>query len=137
MALMSSMSAGSGAMSGVTFPAHPLKVGDRWEAAIDFGKLATGSTTGMSMNGKIPVKMKLISVAGGKATIGVSMVGTLNMTAPGAAGGKIQSKMDGKGTFVCNISDGTMVSTNMVTDTTTAIGANTMKQHMVQSLKRQ
>jgi len=142
-AIMASLSGGPGsATTGLTFPDHPVKVGDTWKASLDFGKIGKAiggkmGVSGMSMSGVIPIKMKLLSISGGKASIAMDMTGTLVMGMPAGAGPKsISTKMSSKGTFVCNLSDGTVVSSSMTSDSTTPMGNSSMKQHMTNSMTR-
>jgi len=140
--MMASMSSGpGGAMSGMSFPNHAVKVGDAWTASLDLGKLGKAAMPGMTMGGSIPIKMKLLAIGGGKATISIGLNGTMTMSmrsgGAGAPGGqKILTKMNGAGVYVVNTADGTLVSSSMTTDSTTAFGKMAMKQHMVQNMTR-
>jgi len=141
--MLSSLNSGpGGAMSGMSLPNHPVKVGDSWSSSLDIGKAAKGASMGgMTMKGNLPIKMKLLSVSGGQAKIAMTITGTMTMAMP--AGGttskaqNIATKMNVAGTYSINVSDGTLVNSTMTSDSTTDMGKMIMKQHMVQSMTRQ
>lgn len=140
--MLSSMNSGpGGAMSGMSLPNHPVKVGDTWNSSLDIGKTSKGAQMGgMSMSGKLPIKMKLVSVSGGKAKIAVTISGTMTMGMPAGAGApagqKIATKMSVVGSCSINVSDGTLISSTMTSDSATDMGKMIMKQHMVQNMTR-
>lgn len=118
---------------GVSFPAKALKVGDTWSANLDMGKMMGGmGGGGMKMSGNIPITYRLTALSGGVATIAITMKGAPSMNANGQT---IKMNISATGKTVVEAATGFMRSTGMVSDTAIQFGAQTMKQHMVMSMK--
>jgi len=129
----------SAAAMGFAFPSRPMKIGESWQSTLDFSKFKGQAMGGAGMSGKVPVKMTLKSVSGGNATIDMQLKGNLSIKMPGGAspnGQPITAAMDGKATYICSISDGTLVKLTSSTNTIVPIGGMTMKQAMTQTMTR-
>ena len=119
------MSGMSSALSGVTFPSKPVKVGDTWTNTIDMGALMGAATKGqkgaegMKSSGKINITYKLAKVDSSAVSINMTISGTVNMTmaggagAPGGAQGmKMSMTMTGGGTSSMERNTGAPLSSN-------------------------
>ncbi|CAN5343564.1 hypothetical protein BH11ARM1_BH11ARM1_14150 [soil metagenome] len=133
------MDAASAAMAGMSFPTHPVKVGDTWSTEIDFSKVAgQGMGAGM-MKGTIPVKLKVISLTGTTVTISTVMNGTTNMEMPAGPNGqtgKMSMKIVSVGTSAIKISDGTLLNTKMDMTMTMSIMSMNIATKVSMSMKR-
>lgn len=121
-------------MSGVTFPEHPVKVGDTWKVDLDFSKMAGAMPmSGMTMTGKIPFTMKLAKATATTATITISISGSASVSAQGQT---IPFKITGGGTADFDRATGLTKSMTMTMNNKISMGAQSMTQQIVQTMKR-
>ena len=113
------------AMSGITFPAKPVKVGESWTNSIDMGKMmgavakGQAGAQGMKSTGIITMTYKLQKADSTSITIGMTMKGTVNMDMSGGGGAKggpamkMSMTMTGGGTSSMERNTGIPIGSNM------------------------
>ncbi len=115
----------SGAMSGISFPSKPIKVGETWTTSFDMGQ-AMGAAAkgqpaaqGLKSAGKINTTYKLLKADANTVTIGVTIGGTMNMNMAGGKGGgqgmKMSMALSGGGSSTLDRNTGIPISSNMKT----------------------
>lgn len=92
-------------MFGGIIPSRPLRVGETWPSKIDFGQRPMA----MALN----LRMKLVSVSKGIATIGIGGTGVLAMSGMGAAASLKSSQVTIGGTSKFDLGRGWLVDQNM------------------------
>jgi hypothetical protein len=136
-AMMGGMS-NLGNMSNMSFPNHPIRVGETWSGDMDLGKAMGGlskSMPGAKITGDIPIKFTLMGLdrRGGQpvANIRITMIGDMSI---GASGQSMKIHMDANGNCVLELATGMTVSTRMIAASTMNIGGMKMVQHMTQAM---
>jgi hypothetical protein len=140
----SSMDSMLSGFSGVTFPNHPVKIGDTWNSNLDLGKALggmTGSMPGMKINGNIPIHIRLsgFSHGGGRAQaeIHFTMKGDVTMSMSAGPNGKpmnMKMSMDGSGTNLVELATGMPTTSKSIIAMTMEVGGMHLVQHMTQNM---
>jgi hypothetical protein len=130
------------AFQSISFPNHPIRVGEAWSAVVDLSKFMGASGVGgaspTAMTGKLPTTYKLLSLSGSGAKavakIAISMKGKITVTASGQA---VPVNIDGTGVSTFEISSGMVAGSQMTMNTFVKMPQMSMKQTMHQSMVRQ
>jgi hypothetical protein len=121
--------------SNISYPNHPVKVGESWTTSLDMGKAMGAMGGGMGLSAgtsKIPVTFRLVKISnqGGKtvAAVRVSMNGVMNLGGAQA----MKMNLDSSGTINIDVANG-MTLNQMMTST---IGMNVAGKHLVQHMNQ-
>lgn len=134
---MPGMSMGMSGMPSMSFPNHPVRVGETWKSNLDLAKMMGGGMMGMKMNGNIPINFRLVSVTGSGASrvarIEMKMKGVMNMS-----GGAMNMSTNLNSTSLLDMEVATGMTRNMkmVMDSTINVGKQNMKQHMTMTMAK-
>lgn len=134
-------SASTTAFQSMSFPNHPIRVGETWNSIIDFSKFmgasGVGGATPPGMTGKVPTTYKLLSLSGSGAKavakIALTMKGNMTVTASGQT---VPLQIDGAGLSSFEVSTGMVASSQLTMNIFVRMPQMTMKQNLVQSMVR-
>jgi hypothetical protein len=123
-------------LQGVSFPKQAVKVGDTWTSSLDMGKMISAAAKAAPSSKPMLVTFRLAAIEnqGGKrlARIAMTMKGSMKIDASGQS---VPISMSMSGYSLIEADTGLTVGTAMTSDSTFTVMGNTMKQHMVMTMK--
>jgi hypothetical protein len=128
----------SGAFGGISFPSHPIHIGDSWDVSMDMGKLMGAVGQGVSSSGKIKMTYTLTGIRQVEGKSVALLSESVDSTNPmNAMGQSVTMHMKGKGTSSIDVATGMFRSSKVVMEISVAMQGHNLVQHMTQSLDRQ